>query len=136
MLLIICSASLKSANKVLLKNIQMFPQAKTLFSTHSASLNLEHEQVSMTQLHLVFISSFLHLLIFLISDKNIMTAEEKGIFPQVFLVMIFKFTFFNTKIQQVLYMCPNLSSSVFITFSASLGTLWKHTLAPVEGKRV
>lgn len=56
-----------------------------------------------------------------------MTAEEKGIFPQVFLVMIFRFTSFNTKIQQVLYMCPNLSSSVFITFHASLGTLWKHT---------
>lgn len=73
---------------------------------------------------------------FLISDKNIMTAEEKGIFPQVFLVMIFKFTFFDTKIPQVLYMFQNLSSIVFITYSASLGKLWKHTLAPVEGKQV
>lgn len=30
------------------------------------------------------------------------------------LVIFFKFTFFNAKIQQVLYMCPNLSSIVFI----------------------
>lgn len=59
---------------MLLKNIQTFPQAKILFSTHSASLNLEQKQVSIvTQLCLVF----------LISDKNNMTAEEKRISPRV-----------------------------------------------------
>lgn len=79
MLLIICSAWLKSTNKVLLKNIQMFPQAKksifNLFSLFKPGAKAGFYYDTTSSCFYLFISAP-----FLISDKNNKTAEEKGIF--------------------------------------------------------